>query len=40
MMISSTAFGLLVGIAVLVATLSPLVLIVLFIRDQRRGTLW
>jgi hypothetical protein len=40
MTISVNAFTLLVSIATLVTTLSPLLLIGLFIRDLRRGTLW
>jgi len=40
MTISVSAFTLLVSIATVVTTLSPLLLIGLFIRDLRRGALW
>jgi|GEM_PF-891436 len=40
MTISVSAFTLLVSMATVVTTAAPLLLIVLFIRDLRRGTLW
>ncbi len=40
MTISVTALSLLVGTALTVTVLSPLILLVLLIRDRRRGTLW
>ncbi|WP_018953613.1 hypothetical protein [Thioalkalivibrio sulfidiphilus] len=40
MTLSVSAFTWLVSIATVVTTLSPLLLIGLFIRDLRRGTLW
>jgi hypothetical protein len=40
MMISAGALGTIVVIATGIATLAPILLIVLFIRDWKRGCLW
>jgi hypothetical protein len=40
MMISAGALGTVVVIATSIATLAPILLIVLFIRDWKRGCLW
>ncbi len=40
MMISVGALGTIVIIATSVATLAPILLIALFVRDLRRGCLW
>jgi len=40
MMISAEALGTIVVIATAIATLAPFLLIALFIRDWKRGSLW
>ncbi|ADC70547.1 MULTISPECIES: hypothetical protein [unclassified Thioalkalivibrio] len=40
MMISSTALSVIVVVATLVATLTPILLLALFIRDWKKGCLW
>jgi hypothetical protein len=40
MTISATALSFIVTLATLVASLSPILLIVLFIRDWKKGCLW
>ncbi|WP_018142351.1 MULTISPECIES: hypothetical protein [unclassified Thioalkalivibrio] len=40
MTISTTALSIIVVIATLVATLTPILLIALFIRDWKKGCLW
>ncbi len=40
MTISATALSVIVTLATLVASLSPILLIVLFIRDWKKGCLW
>jgi hypothetical protein len=40
MMISAGALGTIVVIATIVASLAPILLITLFVRDWKRGCLW
>ncbi|WP_018863288.1 MULTISPECIES: hypothetical protein [Thioalkalivibrio] len=40
MMISSTALSVIVVVATLVASLTPILLLALFIRDWKKGCLW
>lgn len=40
MIISSTALSVIVVAATLVATLTPILLLALFIRDWKKGCLW
>ena len=40
MMMSATALSFLVTAALLVTVLAPVILIVLFLRDSKRGQLW
>ena len=40
MIISSTAFGILVSTALLLTVAAPILLIVLLIRDWKEGRLW
>ncbi|MCR9144130.1 MAG: hypothetical protein NXI24_17915 [bacterium] len=38
--VSSTALAVLVSIALAITTVAPIVLLILFVRDWRRGKLW
>lgn len=40
MILSSTAFTVLIGAALFLTTLAPLLLIALLIRDWKKGDLW
>ncbi len=40
MMISATALSLLVGAALTVTVLAPFILLILFIRDWKKGEIW